>query len=300
MRTSVLRGVALALSLALVLPADAAPRRTVMVTYSVLGAVVKDLAGDAVEVQVAVPNGLDPHDWEPSAKDVAKLTRADLVVANGLGLEAGMARALDQARAAGVPVFVAADAIEPRRVAHGEGSSSGRPHRHDGALDPHLWTDPMAMKSVARALSAELGARFALDLSDRLDALEGRIDALDAKIRRAVEAIPPAQRKLVTGHESLGYFARRYGFRFVGSVVPGLSTQSESSAAGLATLKQRILDENVRVLFTEIGTPPRLVEALARETGVRCVALDMHSLPADGTYDTFMHALAGTIARSLR
>ncbi len=299
MRARVLSLATLVLCVALASPAAAASRRTVVVTYSVLGAVVRDLAGDHVDVRVAIPNGLDPHEWEPSARDVAALTRAHLVVANGLGLEAGMDRALARARATGVPVFVAAGAIEPRRVGRA-GAGHRHAQAHEGALDPHLWTDPVAMKAVARALAAELRARFGLDLSGRLEDLERRLDALDAEIRAAVEAIPPAHRQLVTGHESLGYFAARYGLRPIGAVVPGLSTQAESSAAELARLKGLVAREHVRVIFTEVGTPPRVAEALARDAGVRCVPLTVHAVPADGSYFSFVRTLAGTIAGSLR
>lgn len=302
-----LHWILLALSVALAVPAAAAEsRRTLVVTSSVLGAVVAELAGDQLDVQVAIPNGMDPHEWEPSAKDVAKLARADLVVANGLHLEAGLERALAQARAAGVPVFVAMDAIEARRAGRGGADAPGHreahrhPHAHGEALDPHFWTDPLAMKAVARALAAELRVRFGLDLADRLAALERRLDALDAEIRASVAAIPPARRTLVTGHESLGYFAARYGFRTIGAVVPGLSTQAESSARGLSELKRLIEREQVKVLFTEVGTPPRVTEALAKDAGVRCVPLTVHAVPADGSYVTFVRALARTIVESLR
>lgn len=281
--------------------APAAPgRRTVVVTTAVLGAVVKDLAGDAFRVEVAIPNGLDPHDWEPSARDVEALTHADLLVTNGLGLEAGMERALEQARRSGVRTFAAADHVAVRKVGKGEGIPSGDPDQAEGASDPHLWTDPVAMISVARALAAELRADFGVDLSPRLADLERRLGALDAEIRAAVARIPPARRKLVTGHESMGYFARRYGLQLVGAVVPSLSSQAESSAASLGALQALIAANHVPVLFTEVGTPARVVDALAREARVRCVPLTTHAVPADGSYFTFLRNLAATITEGLR
>lgn len=280
--------------------ASARARETVTVTHSVLMALVKDLAGDRLDVRVAIPNGLDPHDWEPSARDVEALTRSALIVTNGLGLEGSMQRALAQARAAGVEVFTATEHLTVRRVGPGEGVPSGDPDQAPGAADPHIWTDPVAMKAVVRALAAQLRADLGVDLSDRLRVLEGRLDGLDAEIRRSVARVPPARRKLVTGHESLGYFAQRYGFQLVGAVVPGLSSQAESSAHGIAELKTLIARNQVRVLFTEVGTPPRLVESLARESGVRCVSLTTHALPADGSYFTFMRELAATVTDNLR
>jgi len=277
----------------------AAGKPSVVVTYSILGSVVKDLVGDRFEVAVEIPNGMDPHEWEPPARDVERLTHADLVVANGLNLEGGMQKALDQARRSGVRFFTAAEHITVRRVGRNEGIPSGDPDQAIGAPDPHLWMDPITMKAVVEALSAEFRNDFSVDLSARAAALEKRLDALDAEIRTRVAWIPPTQRKLVTGHESLGYFAQRYGFQLVGAVVPSLSSQAETSAADLAALKATIARERVKVLFTELGTPPQIVDALARESGVRCVTLIDHALPADGSYFTFMRNLAGTIASSL-
>ena len=77
-------------------------QRTIVVTYSVLGSVVKELVGDKAIVIVSMPNGQDPHEWEPSAKDIETLTKADLIVQNGLGLEGGMEKALEQAKEAGL------------------------------------------------------------------------------------------------------------------------------------------------------------------------------------------------------
>jgi len=275
-------------------------RRTIVATYSVLGAVMRELVGDDLDVKVAIPNGLDPHEWEPSARDIERLTHADLIVANGLGLEGGMQKALERAGRSGVKFLTAADHITVRKVGPGEGIPSGDPDQAVGASDPHLWTDPIAIKAVVRALATEIRADFGVDLTARLVDLEKRLDGLDAEIRASVVAIPPANRRLVTGHESMGYFAQRYGLELVGAVVPSLSTQAESSAAGIAALKELMARNGVKVLFTELGTPPRVAETLARESGVRCVPLTTHSLPADGSYFTFMRNLAGTIASSLK
>ncbi|HTX92264.1 MAG TPA: zinc ABC transporter substrate-binding protein, partial [Anaerolineales bacterium] len=96
-------------------------KKTIVVTYSILGSVVKDLVGDRANVIVLMPNGQDPHEWEPSAKDVETLTHADLIVQNGLGLEGGMQKALAQAQDAGVKFFTASDHITVRHVGQGEG-----------------------------------------------------------------------------------------------------------------------------------------------------------------------------------
>ena len=111
-------------------------KKTIVVTYSILGAVVKDLVGEQANVIVSMPNGQDPHEWEPSAKDIETLTHADLIVQNGLGLEGGMEKSLAQANTAGVKFFTASDHITIRTVGAGEGLPSGDPDQAVGAQGP--------------------------------------------------------------------------------------------------------------------------------------------------------------------
>ncbi len=268
-------------------PTPAGP--SVVVTYSVLGSVTRDLVGDRAAVTVLMANGVDPHDWSPSAKDIEKVMNADLVVANGLGLEEGLEKTLDEAEKAGVTVFRATDHIQVREM-----TEAGL-----GAGDPHFWVDPISMRAVVGALSGTL-ADVGVDVADRGVDLERRLTALDAEVRTTLAVVPEAQRKLVTGHESMGYFADRYGFVQVGTVIPGLSSQGEVSAGELADLKAAIEREGVPAIFTEIGTPAAVVEAIGRETGVRVVELPTHTLPDDGSYFTFMRQIATAVADALR
>lgn len=274
-------------------------RKTIMVTYTILGSLVHDLAGDSFDVKTLVPNGMDIHEWEPSARDVEALMRADLIVANGIGLEGGMEKTLDRAREAGRPIFLASDQVQVRRVGQGEGIPSDDPDQAVGAEDPHLWTDPLAMKAVVDALALDLRARYGIDLSARAEALDGKLLALDAEIRSEVAVLPPERRSIVTGHESMGWFAERYGFRLVGALVPSLSTQAGASASWLASLKGLIAKNGVKVIFTEVGTPRQVVDALSKETGARAVPLATHVLPADGSYFTFERELAATVVAGL-
>ena len=281
--------------------------RTIVVTYSILGSLVKDLAGDSFAVAVEIPNGLDPHEWEPSARDIEALNKAALVVENGLALEGGLEKTLSAARAAGVPFFTASDHVAVRRVGAGEGIPSGDPDQAVGAADPHLWMDPVSMKMVVDALAARLKDLFGTDLSARqadLSArqadLDARLDALDRELHFLVDSLPRESRRLVTGHESLGWFAARYGFTVVGAIIPSLSTQAEVSAGRLAALKSLILLHPVNAVFTELGTPKPVVDALGKELHVNAVALGTHTLPPDGSYFTFMRDLVRLVCDSLR
>ena len=275
-------------------------KKTIVVTYSLLGSLVKDLVGDQFEVHVAMPNGLDPHEWEPSAKDIEILNKASLIVANGLGLEGGMEGALAQAAQAGVPFFTASEHLIIRTVKEGQGLPTGDEDQAVGAQDPHLWLDPVRLKTVVAALATDLKTRFGTDLAARATDLEGRLDALAAQVQTQVAAIPAEKRLLVTGHESLGYFAEAFDFTLVGAIVPSLSTRAEVSASDMAALKKAIEGKKVSVIFTELGTPPKVAEALATEVGVNVVEITTHALLDDGSYFTFYQSLASTVIEALK
>jgi zinc/manganese transport system substrate-binding protein len=275
-------------------------QKTIVVTYSVLGAVVKDLVGDKAIVIVSMPNGQDPHEWEPSAKDIETLTRADLIVQNGLGLEGGMEKALALAKEANVEFFTASDHITVRHVGAGEGISTGDPDQAVGAADPHLWMDPVDMKSIVDALAAQVKSDLGIDLSERAKDLDARLDSLNTEIAELVNTLPENHRKLVTGHESMGYFAQRYGFKLVGAIITSITSQAEVSASDLAALKQLVTENQVKAIFTELGTAPAVSDAIGKETGVKVIALATHSLPEDGSYFTFMRNLARVIVDGLK
>jgi len=300
-------------------PAPPAGAPAIVVTFPVLGAVVRDLVGDGATVTVLMENGVDPHDWAPSAKDIEAVEKADLVVANGLALEEGLDKTLDEAERRGIPVFRATDHITVRQLGGEQGpgarasvapggsmpeasaaSASDPSASGQGAGDPHFWVDPLAMRSVVAALATAIEEEAGLDLADRAADLEGRLEALDAEVRATLATVPEARRKLVTGHESMGYFADRYGFELIGSVIPGLTTQGEVSAGQLAALKAAIEQAGIPAIFAEVGTPRAVVEAIARETGVTVVELSSHTLPADGSYFSFIREIAATIAEALR
>ncbi len=301
-RKLILLGLAVALLAACQAPTQAAPsgKKNIVVTYSVLGALVKDLVGDQANVIVPMPNGQDPHEWEPSAKDIEAIMKADLIVQNGLQLEGGLEKTLARAREAGVKFFTASDHVDVRKVGQGEGIPNGDPDQTVGADDPHVWMDPLAMKQVIEALAAQIKTDLGIDVADRAKDLSVRLEALNGEIADRVVHVPDAQRQLVTGHESLGYFARRYGFKLIGAIIPSITPQAEVSAADLAALKQVIEASGVKAIFTELGTPQNVAKAIGQETGVQVIELTTHAVPSDGSYFTFMRNLAATITEALK
>ena len=271
---------------------------TVVVTYSVLGSLVRDAVGDAANVVVLIPDGSDPHEWEPSAKDIEQLNNADLIVRNGLDLEGGVLDVLNNAQDDGVATFVASDHITIRLVGEGEGLPTGDADQEVGAQDPHLWMDPLTLRDVMVALGPVL-AEQGIDVADGIGSVVAGLDTLDDEVASVLAVVPDANRKMVTGHESMGYFASRYDFQLIGALIPGLSTQAGVSAQELSKLVDEIVAQNVTAIFTEMGTPTQVAEAIGDEAGVKVVNLASHNLPADGTYATFLMENATRVAAAL-
>ncbi len=259
-----------------------ASQLSLVVTHAVLGAQVSELVGSAAQVTVLMPNGADPHDWSPSAKDIEKVMSADLIVRNGLGLEARLDSPLDQAKSDGVAVFTVADHVTLRSGA-----------------DPHLWMDPVITKEFMGPLAEEL-RDLGLDVTAELPRVEVSLDQLNADVAALLDSVPFARRRLVTGHESLGYFAERYGYELIGAVVPSFSSQTETSAGALADLVAIVKREGVPAIFTEVGTPVATVESISQDSGAEVIELQTHRLPEDGSYGTFMIDLATLISTALR
>lgn len=268
-------------------------RHTIVVTTPILGSLVKDLAGADADVRVLMPNGADPHEYQPSAKDVARIGAADLLVENGLNLEEGLHDALAQARGGGTPFFTASDHVTLRTVGAQEASDA------HGRQDPHVWMDPIAMRGVVAALAPVLHDRLGLNVTARAAALEARLIRLNAEVARTLAVIPRDRRRLVTGHESMGYFADRYGFRLVGALIPSLSSQAQVSASNLAALRALVQKERVPAIFNEAGTPSGVAAAIGGETGARVIEVATHALPADGSYVTFMRDVAAAVVDGL-
>ncbi len=253
-------------------------RPLVAVTTNILGDVVSEVVGDAAEVMVLMPAGADPHSFEVSAQEAARLRTADLVVENGLGLEEGVSRHVRAAADDGVPVFTAGDAIDALEWTTED----------DSGPDPHLWTDPARMVDVVEALDDDLrdvGVR-APGTADYLDALH----VLDGEMEQAFGALEPGQRALVTNHHVFGYLADRYDFRVVGAVIPSGTTLASPSAADLRDLAEAIEGAGVPTVFADASQPARLAQVLADEVDVHVEirSLATESLMADGPASTYL------------
>jgi zinc/manganese transport system substrate-binding protein len=272
----------------------------VVVTTTVLGAVVSGVVGDLGEVEVLMPVGADPHEFQASAREAAAVRGADLLVANGLGLEGGLSAVLASAAARGTPVVEAASFVEVLPWGSGAGASP--------AADPHIWTDPRRMAEVATGIGEALAAADPACSEEWRAAAATQRQALldlDAEIEGILAAVPAERRRLVTNHAAFGYFADRYGFTVVGVIIPGGSTLAEPSPADLAGLVEVMRREGVRAVFAETTQPTGLADALAAELGpgVAVASLYTESLgpPGSGadTYAGMLRTDAERIAAAL-
>lgn len=279
---------------------SATDQPVVVVTYSALESIVADIVGDKARVVVLIPNGTDPHDFEPSAKDVEALSQAALVVSNGLDLEAGLGDALGEAEKSGVPVFHIADHVTSRdRGDKGSGEHSAdeeEDHGH-GVEDPHVWLDPLTLAEAVPALANEIGARIGADLDSAGAAVVSSLGEVNTTIKERLAVLESCV--VITGHDSLGYFGARYGCEIIGSIIPSFSTAAEATAKDLSELKAIAEAEGVKAIFTELGTPTDVANQLAAEVGVDIVEIATHLVPDGGGYDEMMMAMADAIVGGL-
>jgi zinc/manganese transport system substrate-binding protein len=249
---------ALCLMLALSSQAAAAPVR-VVVSFSILGDIVRRIGGGEVVVTSLIGPDSDAHVFEPNPDQARLLAKAQLFVVNGLRFEGWLARLTRSAQFGGV-VVTATDAVTPITTTE-PGETSPIP-------DPHAWQDPRNViiyaDNIARALAA-VDPAHAETYHQRFQTYKAKLEALDRQVRHEMEEIPADKRRVITSHDAFAYYGKAYGITFLAA--EGLSTDSEPSAKSLAELIRQIRREGIKALFLENISDPRLVEQLARDTG---------------------------------
>jgi ABC-type Zn uptake system ZnuABC Zn-binding protein ZnuA len=271
----------------------------VVATTTQVADLARNIGGDRVQVAQIIKPNVDAHDYEPSPADIQAIASADLAAKNGVGLEKFLDDAISSAGFTGTVV----DTSTGVTVRPGQGNEK------DG--DPHIWHDPMNAKIMARNLATAFAAK---DPAGRASyeanyaSYAGKLDALDKKIRSAIDSVPAAQRKLVTNHDAFSYYIARYGLQFVGSIIPSFDTSAELSGKDIADLVAKIKAAGVKAIFSETSLPPNTAEAIGREAGVKVVegddALYGDSLGPPGsagaTYLSMEQHNTDTIVRALR
>ena len=269
----------------------------IAVTYSIIGDIVSQLVGDNATVNVVIPDGQDPHDFQPSAKDIETINNAALVVSNGLEFEEGLEEVLENIAKSSGNIFKVGEHITVRKI---EDDDHGDNHQDDDKHvegDPHLWLSPATMLEMLPALTTALSDAVGTDLSAQASALTTKLQDLDGQVESIINSL--GECNLVSGHDEMGYFADRYGCKVIGAIIPSFTTTSEATAGELAELKRLVEQYKVRAIFTGLGTSPDTANQLAKELGIRAVTLSTHYLDGVANYQEFILNLTNQIAEAL-
>ncbi|MEA2471125.1 MAG: hypothetical protein QOE38_2124 [Thermoleophilaceae bacterium] len=223
----------------------------VVATTTQVADLTRAVAGPATPVEQILKPGSDPHEYEPRPSDAQAVAGAKLIIRSGGDVDGWLSGVIGQA-GGGASVVSLIDSV-PR---HG--------------ADPHWWQDPrnaeLAVERIRAALTTA-NPKDAAGYRARADAYLARLRALDRGIAACVAQLPASARKLVTSHDALGYYARRYGFTVIGAAIPSLSTQAQPSAAATKRLVDQIRAQHVAVIFPERALNPKLEQAIARDAG---------------------------------
>ena len=230
---------------------------TVVATTTQVADIARAIVGRRADVRQVLSAGSDPHAYEPRPSDVRAMTDADVVLSSGGDLDDWLDGVLRNAGS------------DARRV---ELLAAMRARRGKGGLDPHWWQDPrnaiIAADRIRDTLvDADPGGRATYDANAA--AYIERLRRLDRAIAACMRAIPARRRRLVTDHDTFGYYADRYGIEVIGTVIPALSTQAQASAGEVARLSRTIREAGVTTIFPQSSVNAKLARAIARDAGAR-------------------------------
>jgi ABC-type Zn uptake system ZnuABC Zn-binding protein ZnuA len=246
----------------------------VLAVESFLANIAQNITGNRLTVETLIPLGVDPHAYQPTPQDAARISDADILILNGANLEAFLDPILQNAGSHQQLIIKAADGLTARPDRSGENPEG----------DPHFWLDPNNVVKYIENIRAGLtqadpaGASVYATNADKYIA---ELQGLDSWIIAQVQYVPQARRLLITNHDTFGYFAARYGFTVVGAIIPSISSGAAPSAQELAALIDTIRSTGTPAIFLETGSNLQLADQIAAETGVKVITgLYMHSLSA--------------------
>lgn len=271
----------------------------VVATTSVIGDVVGQVGGEAIDLATLIPPGQDPHGYEPSADDLRLASQADVIFVNGWDLEETLMKSLRGVAEDTAVIPISAN-IQPRIL-----------DEKTGAVDPHVWLDPYLVAQwvdnvamVLGELDEENTAVYQTNTQNYLAELK----VLEENMTADLSVIPPEKRVLVTNHDSLGYFADRFDFEILGTVIPSTSALAEPSATDMADLVAKMRQAGVCTIFAETTVNDQLAQAVAGELDfcdeVQVLSLYTGALGLPGSgadsYTGMMQANVATIVMGLQ
>ena len=258
----------------------------VVTTFSTLNSFVEGVGGDRVAVQNLVPVGASPENYQPAPQDIAALSEAQLVVENGLGIEAWLQHTI----------------AESATKAHTLVLSDGLPHVDH---NPHLWMDPVSARTYVAKVRDAL---IALDPAGKAaytanaKAYDAKLASLQTSIARSVATIPSSHRAMIIFHNAFDYYNRRFGIRTIGVIE--LSPGQDPNPAYVGNLVDLARKNNVRAVFSEPEYSPKLAQTLARSAGIHVVSNlyddSIGSDPRVGNYVDMLRYDTNVIVQALK
>ena len=269
-------------------PGESGASLRVLAVETFLVDIAQNVAGSRLKVAALLPVGVDPHGYEPTPSDAAKVANSDVLIINGAGFEAFLQNLLQHAGGQRL-VIESSAGLTSRLPKQGEQAPSE-------GTDPHFWLDPnnaiKYVENIRDGLSRADPDGTAVYAANA-QAYIAQLKELDGWIAEQVQMVPPERRLLVTNHESFGYFADRYGFKVIGAIVPSVSTEASPSAQQLARLVDSIKAAGAVAIFLETGSNLQLAQQVAQDAGVKVVTgLYTHSVSAaDGPAPTYIEMM---------
>jgi len=270
----------------------------VFASTSIVGDWVKKVGGERVIVEHLAPAGKDPHTYQPTPKEVAKLSESKLVFSIGLSLEGkNISSLLENSLSPDATHIPLGPLVNPIEYKEHEG------HDH-GTHDPHFWLDPsrasLAIDEITTQLSV-IDPDSAGFYQENATAYKSQLSDLDKQMSSMFEQIPEKDRKLVTSHEALGYLGHKYDFEIVGTVIPSMSTESGPTAIAIAKLVDDLKTEGVKGIFMESGVEEKIAKQIAQDAKVEVITgLQVEHVLEGETYLQMMTKLSELIVEGLK
>jgi ABC-type Zn uptake system ZnuABC Zn-binding protein ZnuA len=242
----------------------------VLATETFLGDIAQNVAGSRLQIQTLLPVGLDPHNFELTPVDITKISKSDILLVNGSGLETWLQETLTNAGGNHL-VIDASTGLASRAAQPGELITPGA---QGEVIDPHFWLDPTKVITYVEnirdgLIQADPGGKEIY--TSNAEAYIAQLQTLDQWVTDQVSQIPAGRRLLVTNHESLGYYADRYSFKIIGAILPSVTTDGSPSAQQLANLVDQIKASQAIAIFLEVGANAQLADMISNETGIKVV-----------------------------
>lgn len=276
------------------------PAPVVLASTTFLADITRNIAGDRLSVAALLPIGADPHSYQPTPQDAARIAGSQVLIVNGMDYEHFIESLLENAGGER-SLVTASDGIEPLELqTQADETESGADEEHE-AGDPHMWLDPnlviVYVENIREGLT-HYDPEGAAEYQANADQYIAELQRLDAWIAEQVAQIPAERRLLVTNHEALNYFAQRYGFTVVGTVVESFSTDASPSAQQMAALIDQIKADGAPAIFLAAGDNTALAQQIAEETGVRVITdLHLESLTDGAPAGTYLDMLKHNVTQ---